>query len=61
MSPKSAGIAKTNRNGEPNACVDALRALLRPTRTTGWTTHPVAKTVNNPRHDGPALLAPVEV
>jgi len=44
-----------------NADVDALRRLLTPADTAGWTRHPVSRAVNSPRNDAPDLLMPVDL
>jgi putative SOS response-associated peptidase YedK len=40
---------------------DALRALLQPLSPEGWTAFPVSRAVNNPRNNGPELIAPLEI
>jgi putative SOS response-associated peptidase YedK len=42
-----------------NSDTAALRNLLQPTAVEQWTLHPVSRQVNNPRNDGPELIAPV--
>ena len=43
-----------------HADLDALERLLRPADPAGWTAEPVARAVNDPRNDSPALLDPIE-
>ncbi len=38
----------------------AARALLRPLPAESWRAWPVSRRVNNPAHDDPALIAPLE-
>jgi putative SOS response-associated peptidase YedK len=44
-----------------HADAEALRALLVPADSGGWTRYPVSKSVNSPRNDGAELLEPVEL
>lgn len=42
-----------------NTDTDALQALLGPADPEPWATYPVSRRVNNPRNDGPELIAPL--
>ena len=45
---------------DPQAPTDELRQLLRPCDAAALVAYPVGTLVNNPRHDSPACVQPID-